>query len=66
METTLSMPLPQVAELEDLRAVIMVAMDIARRQGRFLVFSEKVRALGKASMCELTYDDYKGNGVFEP
>ncbi len=66
VESTISMPLPQVPDLEDLRGTVVIAMDQARRQGRFLVFSERVRALGKAGMCELTYDDYKGNGVFEP
>jgi hypothetical protein len=66
VESTISMPLPQVADLEDLRGAVVIAMDQARREGRYDVFSERVRALGKAGMCELTFDDYKGNGVFEP
>ena len=66
VESTISMPLPQVPDLEDLRGTVVIAMDQARREGRFDVFSERVRALGKTGMCELTFDDYKGNGVFEP
>ena len=52
------------SQVDTLKEEFTRAMCIARIQGAFETFSEKVN-LGKVGLCETMFDDYKGNGVRE-